>query len=742
LLVLGMGIPLLMNAIGVEQAIYDFNSGAAPSPSDFNGYESALSRFYTFRVYWISFGLILLMAAILFYRRGMGTNVKGRFAFAKARLSKPVISIAVACLVVFLGIGSYSWYINNVQNDNLSGKEIEELRVNAEKELGKYAGIPQPRLVSVNTFMDIYPKTRDFKAGATFTMVNKDSVAIDTLHVSLTEYPTEITLDRKAEIVYDNEDFDYRMYAFSKPMEPGDTLVFKFTMHNKENKFLDSNSPISTNGTFIDQWMYPYIGYNEQIEITSTEVRKKYGLAPKDRMPDADKPGARDFNYIGGYSDWIDFEATLSTSSDQIAIAPGYLLKEWEKDGRAYFHYKMDSKMLNFYSFQSAKYEVMRDEYQGINLEIYHHPDHTYNLDRMMKGMKKGLEYYDANYTQYQHKQLRIIEFPKGRSFAAQAFANTIPFNERGGFVTDVDDENQDAVDYPFSTTAHELAHQWWAHQVVGAQAKGATMLSESMSEYSSLKVLEKTYGKTQMRRFLKEAMNGYLTGRTGEQIKEQPLMYNENQQYIHYQKGSLVLYAMSDYLGEEVFNGVAKRFAEKYQFKGPPYPVATEFVDDIKAVTPDSLQYLVTDMFETITLYDNKVEDATYTELPDGKFAVNVNAIISKYRSKERGEKGYKSAMGDSLSFTPEGEEDAIASLPLADYIELGIFGEENEDTGEENVLYLQKVRVNDINNSFDVIVNGKPVEAGIDPYNKLIDRRSGDNRKKVKENGSSEED
>lgn len=736
LLVIGIGVPLLQNAIGVQQAIFDFNSGGTPSPSDFDGYGTVLPRFYTFRIYWIAFGIILLMAAIVFYRRGMGATAKARFAFAKARLTTPIITTAVASLIIFLAIGSYSWYINNVENELLTGKEREELRVQAERDLGKYAGIPQPRLVAVNTFMDMYPESRDFKAGATFTMVNKDSVAIDTLHVNLTDYPTEITLDREAEIVYDNEDYNYKMYAFAKAMQPGDTLVFKFTMHNEENKFLDDKSPISTNGTFVNYGMFPSIGYDERFEIRNTEVRKKYDLAPKDRMPDPDTPGARDRNYIGGYSDWIDFEATLSTAPDQIAIAPGYLTKEWEEDGRKYYHYKMDSKMLNFYSFLSASYEVKREVYNGINLEIYHHPDHTYNLDRMMNGMKKGLDYYGTNYTPYQHKQVRIIEFPKAYGTFAQAFANTIPFSEGLGFVADVDDEDQDAVDYPLSITAHELAHQWWAHQVIGAPVKGATLLSESMSEYSSLKVLEKTYGKTQMRRFLKDAMDGYLTGRTAEQIKEQPLMYNENQQYIHYQKGSLVLYAMSDYLGEDVFNGVAKRFAEKYQFKASPYPTATEFVNDLRAVTPDSLQYLITDMFEKITLYDNKVDEANYTELPDGKYAVNVKAFVSKYHSQKKGKKQFVSKQGDSIAYTPEGEEDAIVSLLLSDYIELGIFGEENEETGDENVLYLQKIKVSDINNNFDVIVDQKPVEAGIDPFNKLIDRRGSDNRKKVTEN------
>ena len=742
LLIIAIAVPLVQGAIGVEQAIYDFNSGGAPSPSDFDGYGTGLPRFYTFRAYWISFGMILLMVAILFYRRGAGMNVKSRFAFAKARLNRPVITIAAVSLVVFLGIGSYSWYINNVENELLTGKEREELRVNAERELGKFAGIPQPKLIDVNTFMDMYPEERNFKAGATFKMVNQDSVAIDTLHVNLTDYPTEIILDRKTKIVYDNEDYNYRMYQFEKPMLPGDTLVFKFTTENKPNIFLDDNSPIATNGTFVNSGIFPSIGYNDGFEIRNTEIREKYDLAPKDRLPDPDVPGARDSNYIGGYSDWIDFEATLSTSPDQIAIAPGYLIKEWEKDGRKYFQYKMDSKMLNFYSFLSGKYDVMRENYKGINLEIYHHPDHTYNLDRMMKGMKEGLDYFNASYTPYQHRQVRIIEFPKQNGRFAQAFANTIPFSEGVGFIADVDDEDQDAVDYPLAITAHELAHQWWAHQVIGAKAKGATLLSESMSEYSSLKVLEKVYGKNQMRRFLKDAMNGYLTGRTTERIKEQPLMYNENQQYIHYQKGSLVLYAVSDYIGEENFNAVAKNFAEKYQFKGSPYPVATEFVDDLKKATPDSLKYIITDMFETITLYDTKVKGATYTKLPDGKYAVNVKGIVSKYRSYKKGKKGFKSIQGDSLTYTPEGKDDPIVSLPLADYIEVGVFGEKDEATGNENVLYLKKLKVSEINNSFDIIVDEKPVEAGIDPFNKLIDRRGGDNRNKVTENGSSSDE
>ncbi|WP_194851119.1 M1 family aminopeptidase [Nonlabens antarcticus] len=739
LLVLAIGLPPLLGALGVDQSQFIFNQGGgSPSPSDMNGYGFALPIFYTYRLYWIALGMVLFVVAVLFYRRGMGSSMKERFAFAKARTTITSTVTIVGSLIVFFGIGGYLWYLNNVGEEQLSGKEREQLVVNYEKELGKFSGVPQPETVAINTFMDIFPDSRDFKAGATYTMVNRTDVAIDTLHVNVPDeksQPTSINLDRKSEIVYDNEDYGYRMYQFAKPLMPGDTLQFSFTTANAPNTFLENNSPVLDNGTFINNGIFPSIGYNDGAELRDTQTRKRYDLAPKDRLPSPETPGAQDRNYLGPNAHWIDFEATVSTSLDQIAIAPGYLIKEWEEDGRKYYHYKMDSKMINFYAFLSGRYKVLKDQHEGVALEIYYHPEHEYNVDRMMKGLKKGLDYYNANYTPYQHRQARIIEFPKSGGGFAQAFPNTIPFSEAIGFIADVDDEDNDNVDYPFSVTAHELAHQWWAHQVIGANAKGATLLSESMSEYSSLKVLEKTYGKYQMRNFLKDAMDGYLIGRTVESIGENPLMYNENQQYIHYQKGSLVLYAISDYIGEKKFNNVAKAFLEKHQFKGAPYPVATEFVDDIRAVTPDSLQYLIKDMFETITLYDNKVKKASYKKLADGSYEVDINALVSKARSNPKGKLSYHDIPGDSISFTPKGKKKALKSLPLADYIEVGIFGAEEGDTGMPKVLYIEKRKVTGINNDFKIIVKEKPVEVGIDPFNKLIDRNSDDNRSSVSE-------
>jgi ABC-2 type transport system permease protein len=527
----------------------------------------------------------------------------------------------------------------------------------------------------------------------------------------------------------------FDMYRFKNKILPGDTLQLSFFVKSKKNTSYRRKSPVRENGTFINNFsIFPSLGYSAQGELTDNKTRKKYDLPPNNLRPHPLDSLALGDTYISKDADWIDFEATVSTSKDQIAIAPGYLQKEWIENDRRYFYYKMDSKILNFYAFNSGRYQVKKEMFKGISLEIYYHKPHTFNIDRMMKGMKASLDYNSKNFSPYQHKQVRIIEFPRTGGSFAQSFPNTIPFSEGVGFIADVDDEDTDGVDYPFAITVHEVAHQWWAHQVIGADVLGATMLSESMSEYVSLKVLEHQQGKDQMRIFLKKALDDYLLQRTMERKRENALMYNDGQGYIHYQKGSLVLYALSDYIGEDNLNGALKKYVEKVQFQEPPYTTSIEMVEYLRDATPDSLQYTIKDMFETITLYRNRIVDAKTTELENGTYQVDIEFEVSKYRNDEKGKRYYGEKVGDTLTYKTDKMKKPILSVPLADYIDVGIFTEEEVD-GEmqEKILYLKKHKITSINNKVTLIVDKKPTEVGVDPFNKLIDTQSEDNRRKL---------
>jgi len=732
LLVISIGMPFLSLA-GVEQSIFKYNQGPGFSYSDMNGY-GILTPFLVYKTYWILCGLSLLVISALFWVRGIPASFTERLSLAKSRFKGGYAVSLLIFLVAFFSLGFSIYQETGSKGKRTSSKEAELRRVEWEKKYKRFENHKQPRVIAVNANMDIFPKERLFKASAKIQMVNKTAKAIDSVFLNHNDLKSTFEFSKPNKLVSKDTIHNFDIYYFENKIMPGDTLELSVTVKSNENTTYRRKSPVIESGTFINNFaLFPSLGYSSQGELTDDKTRKKYDLSKNNLQSHPSDTLALGNTYISNDSDWIDFEATVSTSKDQIAIAPGYLQKEWTEGDRKYFHYKMDSKILNFYAFNSARYEVQKEMWKGISLEIYYHKGHKFNLDRMMKGLKSSLSYNSKNFSPYQHKQARIIEFPRTQGSFAQSFPNTIPFSEGVGFIADVDDENEDGVDYPFAITVHEVAHQWWAHQVIGADVLGATMLSESMSEYVSLKVLEHEHGKAKMRIFLKKSLDDYLLQRTVEKKRENALMYNDGQGYIHYQKGSLVLYALSDYIGEENLNGALKKYVEKVQFQEPPYTTSIEMVDFIREVTPDSLQYILKDMFETITLYRNRIIDAKTTELENGKYQVDIEFEVSKYRNDEKGKRYYGAKVGDTLSYKTDKMKKPILSVSLADYIDIGIFTEEEvEGEMKEKTLYLKKHKITTINNKLTIIVEEKPIEVGVDPYNKLIDTQSDDNRRK----------
>lgn len=413
LLVISISIPFLSFA-GVEQAIFKYNEGPKYSYSDMNGYGSFLMPYLTYKTYWMLGGLVLLVLSFMFWVRGIPNSFAERFQFARARFKGFSMIFLILFLVAFLSLGYSIYQETGTKSNRTSSKEMELRRVEWEKKYKQYEDYVQPRIIGVKTEMHIFPKERNFKASGVYTMVNKTSEAIDSVFVNHNNLESSFNFNKPVSLVSEDTIHHFDIYYFEQKILPGDTLELAFTVKNKKNTAYRVNSSVRENGTFISNVeLFPTLGYSSQSELTDDKTRKKHSLPPNNLRPQPTDSTALANTYISKDSDWIDFEATVSTSEDQIAIAPGYLQKEWTKDGRRYFHYKMDAKILNFYAFNSARYEVKKEVYKGVSLEIYYHKAHLYNLDRMMKGLKASLDYNSSNFSPYQHKQLRIVEFPR-----------------------------------------------------------------------------------------------------------------------------------------------------------------------------------------------------------------------------------------------------------------------------------------------------------------------------------------
>lgn len=719
-----LGLPLILRALKYTNDLWIFNSsGHQMLYSDMNGHGHTLPNYFIYKGYWLGLVLVLVTFATAMFQRGREEGFVARFRNV-LRNFKPAYGISfVIAMFLFLSCGAVIYYNNRILNPYVSPKEEEKKQANFEIVYKKYGDELQPRVVESNVKVDIFPDRLGCKLQGFYFLKNKHLTAVTKLFINV---PREADIHLlklssvSREFLRDTANGFYG-YELSKSLQPGDSVRLDFALDYFPKNFIirQEQSNVVWNGSFFNNALLPSIGYNSGDELSDNSTRKKYGLAPKQRMASILDTSAYANTYISNDADWIRFACEISTEEGQTAIAPGYLIKDWKQGGRHYFKYKMDCPILNFYAFQSARYEVLKDRWvdpqnrnQVVNIEIYYQKGHAYNLGRMVKGVKKSLDYFTKNFSPYQHRQLRIIEFPRYATFA-QSFPNTIPFSESVGFIAKVDDSDPEEVDYPFYITSHEVGHQWWAHQVIGANVQGATLMSETMAQYSALMVMEKEYGQASMSKFLRYEMNKYLQGRASEGKKEVPLLLCENQQYIHYNKGSLVMYALKDYLGEDTLNAALAKYIRKTAFQNPPYTTAYEFYEYIKAATPDSLKETVKDLFERIVVYDNSVKSWSYKKTASGKY--KISAVLNSIKT-----------ISDSLG---KGKE-----VVPSDWVDVGVFYKRPDtEKNRAGVGYLKKIKMAKKEQVVEMETDSEPAMLGIDPYNKLIDKNTANNIKDV---------
>jgi len=701
----------VLPALRLDHHLYRFGTAPDAPYSDMNGYGHFVQPMFWFFLYWglICAGLVGL--AHLLWVRGSETTFALRLRQGRRRLTRPASAALLAALAGAMATGGFIYYNTNVLNVYRPAKTRFDRQAEYEKKYRQYLRLPQPRVTDVYADVDIHPESRSVAIRGTYTLENRTGAPVDRLHLYLNPDVIVRSLEPeggKPETV--DEDLGYRIFRLDPPLAPGAILHVSYDLAVENRGFVNNGSrnEIVYNGTFFNSFdFFPHVGYVRNVELDDPNERRRRDLPPVQRFPKIDDVAARGDNYLSGEADWIHFATTVSTSPDQMAIAPGYLKREWMENGRRYFRYEMDSPIFDFFAYLSARYAVKRDRWNDVAIEIDYHADHAYNVDRMIAAVKASLEYFTTQFGPYQHKQVRIVEFPRYARFA-QSFPNTIPFSESIGFIARLDDR-PDAIDYVSYVTAHEVAHQWWAHQVMGGNVQGATLMSETMSQYSALMVMEHMAGRDKMRRFLKYELDRYLSGRGGERIEELPIYLVENQPYIHYRKGSLVMYALKDYVGEEPLNRALAEYVRAVAFQKPPYTYSLEFLDYIKRSVPPDRLAILDDLFRNITLYENKATQATWSKREDGKYVVRIEVAAAKFRADGKGRE---------------------TSAPLDDWIDIGVFGPRDpKGPSEGRLLALEKRRVDGSGTTFEMVVDEEPKKAGIDPFNKLIDRNPDDN-------------
>jgi ABC-type transport system involved in multi-copper enzyme maturation permease subunit len=681
--------------LGIEHNLLVYGSSPAWSFTDMRGFGATLGPWVWFKLYWAAWALLLAVAVRVFWPRGMASGFGARLRVARLRLTRSAAGVAALAVGLILAVGGFVFYNTNVLNEYVTTDDMVQRRADYERLYGKYEGIPQPVRVATNLRIEIHPRRRAATIHGTYRLVNRDEVPIDSVHVEPAFYvDTRVTFDRAFSQVVADAEHGHDIYALTEPLQPGDSLTLEFDVQFELRGFRNSASKtvaIVENGTYFTNGALPVIGYQPLRELWSADDRRKHGLP---RQLTLVPPGDVDPNVTAGSA--ATFEAIVGTDDDQVAVAPGELRRAWSEGARRYFQYVSDVPINGMDVFFSADYAVHREQWKGVDLQVYVHPGHKKQIERLLRSVRASLDFYSAQFGAYPYRFLQIVEQP-GNFLGMGVDGSGVVTGGEGFFLLDPKGDGFDAI---FEIAAHEMGHQWWGVQLKPAFAEGGGVISESLAWYSAMALVKNVKGREALRRFMSfmREPNPWPQIRTG-----LPLL-RAMDPWANYRKGPYAMYALSEYVGEPQVNRALRTLVEK---KESSLATTLDMYRELQAVTPDSLKPLLHDLFEVNAFWTFDTKKATAVQTEPGTWQVTFDVDARK------------------LVVDSAGKE---TELPMNEWVELGIFADARPGESLGQPLYVRKHRIRSGRQTITVTVSGKPARGGIDPYN-LLDWEEGDN-------------
>ncbi|MBF9224074.1 ABC transporter permease/M1 family aminopeptidase [Hymenobacter ruricola] len=692
---------------GIEPGLLVYGSDLGWSYSDIRGFEPFVGPWLLFKAYWAAWALLLAVVARLFWPRGPERALRPRLRVARRRLTRRTAATTAVAGALLLTIGGL--LVRNLPAPGASPAPADEegWRAEYERKYGRYVGAPQPLTTATRLRVELYPQRRAVEVRGTCFLVNQARSPIDSIQVATTPgvetRALAFNLPARPAVI-DNE-LGHRIYVLAKPLLPGDSLQLSFEVAFAPQGFSrhELAASVVPNGTYVDGGWLPSLGYQRSREFRDARQRQLHGLAPRPEVTPLDDPIA--LQHVSGQEQVL-VETIVGTDDGQTAVAPGTLRKTWATAGRRYFHYATDAPIKNSYAFFSAAYAVRQAKWHDTEIQVLHHPGHTLNVERMVRAAQYALGYLTRQFGPYLHRQLRFVEVAGDRK-TLFAYPTNITFEE--GFARLNADQDPRGVDLPSATVAHEVAHHWWGHQLAPAQVGGAALLTESLAWYSALEVVEATQGREQLLRLLDMMRDDFLSPRA--RAAEPLLQATDRVQY--YRKGPLAMYALREYTGQEPVHAALRRLLAKHGSGTPPLPTPLDLYRELRATTPDSLHYLLHDLFAANTFWELETKETTAQKTTAGNWQVTLDVQARKLVIDAKG---------------------AETDAPMNDWVEIGVFAPAKKEGQLTHLLYLQKHRIHSGKQLITVTVPGEPARAGIDPNHLLFDWEMDNNTAAVK--------
>lgn len=676
--------------MGLDHPLLQFGGGPSVIHMDMDGFGLEAEPFGWLMLHWLVVsGILLTIAAIAW--RGLGHSVRERAGLVLHRATSRQKRLVAACLTLSLFSGGWIFYNTNVLNESTSQKELDDWKAAYEKKYRSLVQMPQPSVTHIDIALDFFPERHAYRIAATQRLANQTEMPIRVIWVAVRREASGVKIAIEgARQARSDAHFGMSEFVLDRPLAPGAHTKIRYEYEFARRGFQDGGQtdPVYSNGTFLlGHRIFPTFGYRKSYELTDARERAKRGLPARDFTPEELDA------FEASKEPRVNLAATLSTSSDQIALGVGRLERTWNRDGRRYFRYRAETPIATTASFGSGRYNVSKRRAGNVDVELYWHPGHPQNVDRMLEAAVSSIRTFEQSFGPYRLGVLRMVEVPRQR-FAGYASPGIIWFVEDRTPLTDARDPNR--ADMVTRRVVHEVAHQWWGHQLSPRDGPGSSMLVETFAKHSESMMIQRLRGQQHLDQFLEMELDRYLVGRSRETKVEPPLLRTDGEPYVFYAKGAVVMNAITREIGEDAVNQAIRGVLHQ------PFATSTDFLEHLRTVAPPSSKPLVEEWLRDIVFYDLAVDSSIARKRPDGKYDVALRIRAGKSHADERGEEHV---------------------VPMHEPVEIVVYG------ADESPLHASKLMLQAGTQDVTITVDRLPDWVGLDPHVTRIDKKRNDN-------------
>ena len=262
---------------------------------------------------------------------------------------------------------------------------------------------PQPDYSRLDLTIQFSPLERILTSHGSAIAVNRLDVSIPELHFGVPRALEVVALATTGELARIDEITRCHRYRLNRPLEPKETLKIEFGLKWTASAFVGAREPprLLENGA----------------SVSTAELVPSLGCA-NDPHPFHTAPP-------------VAYRARISTSLDQVAVTAGTLVRAWKENGWSFFEYEPQGPIPPLTTIHTGHYAIQREVRDDRLFEVFYHPKHRNNVDRMIDTARAAVAKRPASASD--QRLIRMVEVPDYQPFRHLGFLGICTAETRRG---------------------------------------------------------------------------------------------------------------------------------------------------------------------------------------------------------------------------------------------------------------------------------------------------------------------